>query len=746
MTRLLTLTGAGGSGKTRLALEVARDLAGAYPDRVWLVELASLSQPELVPQVIAGALGVREQPDRPLVDTLVGHLQEKDLLLILDNCEHLIEACARLAETLLLSCPRLKILATSRQPLGIAGEMRWRVPSLSLPDPRPRAVVAELSAYGSVRLFLERARLRDPAFALTPQNAEAVSEICRRLEGIPLAIELAAARVGVLSTEQIAELLGNSLVLLSAEDRTVPARHQTLKGTLDWSFELLAKPERTLFGRLSVFAGGWTLEAAETVGAGGDIEKEAVLDLLSRLVDKSLVVAETTSDGRMRYRMLEPVRQYGRQKLEESGEAGAIKGRHAALFLALAEEAEPELRGPRQQEWLERLEAEHGNLRAALSWTLEGGQPELALRLSGALSDFWYLRGRLKEGRGWLEAALEQGNKLTTAVRVKALVRAGTIAWEQRDFERAVALSEEGLALSRELGDQAGAAAALYNLGVVAMLRNENERALALFEEAVGLARDVENVTIISLSVQGMGLALMQKHDFERATALQQETLAQARKTGDQHLLSFSIGLGALIALGEGNYKRAEALGLELMKIFQRMHKNHYLPTLLQLFAAAAAGRGDPARSARLCAASQTLGESIGVRLSAGERAYFGRHLAAARTQLDNTTWETAWAEGRAMTLEQAVEYALGTGELAPTEIATPEEQSVGEQPHDPLTRREREVATLIGRGLTNRQISSELSISENTVENHVHNILKKLELRSRAQVAAWAARREPLS
>jgi predicted ATPase/DNA-binding SARP family transcriptional activator/DNA-binding CsgD family transcriptional regulator len=734
MTRVLTLTGAGGCGKTRLALEVGRNLASSYPDGIWLVELAPLSHPQLVPQVVAGTLGVREQPDRSLVDTLVDHLREKYLLLMLDNCEHLIEACAQLASSLLHSCPRLRVLATGRQALGIAGEMRWRVPSLSLPD--PRAAVVELSSYESVRLFLERARLRDPAFALTPQNAEAVIDICGRLEGIPLAIELAAARVEVLSAEQIAEKLGDSLMLLTAEDRTAPARHQTLRGTLDWSFELFAEPERTLFRRLSVFAGGWKLEAAESVGTGGSIEKEDVLNLLTRLVEKSLVVAEATGNGQMRYRMLEPVRQYGQQKLEESGEADTVKHRHAALFLALAEEAEPELTGPRQQEWLERLEAEHGNLRAALSWALEGGEPELALRLSGALGDFWYLRGRLtEEGRGWLEAALKQGSELTTVVRLKPLVRAGSIAMEQRDFERAVAHSEEGLALSREFGDKVGAAAALSTLGYVSLLRNENERALALFEEAIGLAQDVGNAGALSLSVHGLALTLMQKGELERAAALQRENLARARRTGDQHILSMSIGLGGLIALGEGSYGRAEALGLETLKMFWRMDLRHYIPTLLQLFAAAAAELGDPVRSAQLCGASQALHESMGARLSAGERAYFEPHLAAARARLDNTTWETAWAEGQAMTLEQAVEYALGA--RAPDEIVPPEERSADEPPDASFTRREREVAELVGRDLTNRQIAKEFVISERTVEKHVANILKKLGLHSREQVAA---------
>jgi DNA-binding CsgD family transcriptional regulator/tetratricopeptide (TPR) repeat protein len=466
-------------------------------------------------------------------------------------------------------------------------------------------------------------------------------------------------------------------------------------------------------------------------------KKKHVLDLLSRLVEKSLVVAEATGKGQMRYRMLEPVRLYGRQKLEESGEADTVEHRHAALFLALAGEAEPELKGPHQQEWLERLEAEHGNLRAALSWALEEREPELALRLSGALGDFWYLRGKLtEEGRGWLEAALKQGSELTTVVRLKALVRAGSIAMEQRDFERAIVLSEEGLALSREFGDKASAAAALSTLGYVALLRNENERALALFEKAIGLAHDVGNAAALSLSVHGLALTFMQKGELERAAALQRENLARARKTGDQHILSMSIGLGGLIALGEGSYERAEALGLETLKMFWRMDLRHYIPTLLQLFAAAA-GRGDPLRSARLCGASQALHESMGARLSAGERAYFEPHLAAARAQLDNTTWETAWAEGRAMTLEQAVEYALGASELAADGIITPEKRSTDEPPDNPLTRREREVAELVGRDLTNRQIAKELVVSERTVEKHVANILKKLGLHSREQVAA---------
>ena len=343
MTRLLTLTGTGGSGKTRLALEVARSLVGAYPDGVWLLELAPLSEGASVPQAVARALGVRERPGEPLTDTLAEVLRTKRTLLVLDNCEHLVEDVAQLVDVLLDSCPGVRVLATSREPLGIAGEMKWLVSSLSVPDLRQVLTAGELESYESVRLFVERARYRNPAFALTPQNTQAVARICERLDGIPLAIELAAARVG-LSVEQIATRLDDSLKLLTTGSRTASARQRTLRGALDWSYDLLSEPERVLFGRLSVFAGGWTLAAAEAVASGEGVREDGVLDLLSNLVNKSLIVAEATGKGRVRYRMLEPVRQYSSKHLEESGEVEAIRRAHSGFFLALAEEAYPELR------------------------------------------------------------------------------------------------------------------------------------------------------------------------------------------------------------------------------------------------------------------------------------------------------------------------------------------------------------------------------------------------------------------
>jgi len=406
MTRLLTLTGPGGSGKTRLALEVAADLIGVYPDGVWLVDLAPLSEPGLLVQEVAGVLGVLERPGEALFDTLVDALQSRQVLIVLDNCEHLVDTVARLTEGLLRSCPDLRLLATSREALGVSSEVTLPVPPLSLPEPGRVATVEELEGYGSARLFLERALYRPSAFALTPENAGAVAEVCRQLEGIPLPIELAAARVGVLAVEQISERLSDSLDLLAGGGRTLTSRQRTLRGSLDWSHALLDEPEQKLFRRLAVFAGGWSLEAAETVCSEDGLERGDVLNLLGELVDKSLVMVGATANGATRYRMLEPIRQYAREKLEECAEADAARGRHAAFFLDVAEEAEPELAGPRSGPWVELLKEEHDNLRAALSWVLRRRETELGQRFGAALWRFWYGRGDLSEGRRWLERIL----------------------------------------------------------------------------------------------------------------------------------------------------------------------------------------------------------------------------------------------------------------------------------------------------------------------------------------------------
>ena len=736
MTRLLTLTGAGGSGKTRLAVEMARDLAGTYPDGVWMVGLATLSEPELVPQAVVAVLGVREKPGRSISEALMDHLRSKNLLLVLDNCEHLIDAVALLTELLLDSCPRLRILATSREALSIPGEINWPVPTLSLPDADGPLTHEEIEGCESVRLFVERALCRTPDFSPKAENIRTVAEICQKLDGLPLAIELAAARVGALTVEQISGKLRDSLSLLTAGNRTATPRQQTLEGTLDWSYELLLEIEKKLFVRLSVFVGGWTLEAAEAVGAGDGVREEEIMDLLSRLVDKSLVIAESGGDGTLRYRMLEPIRQYGQSLLVESDELETVRHLHAEWFLGLAERAELELRGRTQAAWLERLEREHDNLRAALSWALEQREAELGLRLGGALGEFWHMHGHLSEGRRWLEAALATGEGLPVSARAKALARAGYIAWEQGDYERSLAFSEDSLALARELEDMEIVAAALSSLGWAALFQNNLQQASTLTEEAISLQRVSGDAVGVARSLLILGFVANAQRDYERAMTLHEESLTLARKEEDGFALALSLALGAFARLGRGDYQMTRSLCQEGIELSRRFGMPHLTAAHLHILTLLANSQGQPLRTARLWGAAQTLREAIGTILSPIEQYLYGPHIEAARTQLDEAAWNLAMAEGREMTFEAAIEYALSEERSHP-ETQTREPPSSGKQ-EAALTHRQRKIAVLISQGLTNRRIATKLGISEHTVATHVSRILKKLGLASRTQLAAW--------
>jgi len=780
MTRLLTFTGAGGSGKTRLAVEFARGLIGRYPDGVWLVELAGLSEPDLVVQAVATTLEVREQPGRPILDAILDALRDKEILLVVDNCEHLIDATARLVETLLYSCSRLGVLATSREPLGAGGEAVWQVGPLSLPDADGRSTAEDLMRYEAVRLFVDRVRLRLPDFELTEENAGSVARVCRQLDGIPLAIELATARIGALAVEQVAHRLESSLDVLSGASRSAAPRQQTLRATLDWSHELLSETERTFFGRLSVFAGGWTLEAAETVCSGGGIEQVEVLDLLGGLVDKSLVVAKASMDGAVRYRMLEPIRQYATEKLEESDDTDEVKGRHATFFLALAEEAEPELAGPQQNVWVERLEGEHDNIREALSWVLERGEGELALRLGAALWRFWHVRGYLSEGIRWIERVLEEGE---SPVRVRALEGMGWLAQRQGAIERAEATYEEMLMLSRELGDKGNVATALNSLGTLAVQQGDNERARTLLKENLEVLQELEEGSVATklkrfhvLNLLAY-LALNDEGDYARATTLLEESLALAREAGDtdrvgttlsnlghpallqgdyertkvlsEEALAFAHELGGsgveyaptalinlgLAALGLGEHERAMGSFEEALLMCQNMERKPQIIETLEGMASLAEALGESTRAAHLWGAAEAAREVAGFPLSPGERALHEPYLAAARSQLGEAGWGEASTGGRVMSLEEATEYALSRDQADPPTASVPQ----ASEPMSKLTRREEEVAALVARGLTNRQISTKLSISERTAGNHVGKILKKLGLSSRVQLASWA-------
>jgi predicted ATPase/DNA-binding SARP family transcriptional activator/DNA-binding CsgD family transcriptional regulator len=763
MTKLLTLTGAGGCGKTRLALEVARDLLGAYPDGVWLVELAPLSDPSLVEQAVASTLGVREQPGRPLLETLKDTLRPRKTLLVVDNCEHLVEEVARLVDALLDSCPNLRILATGRERLNTSGEVTRVVPSLTVPEARRPSTPPGLEAYESVRLFVERARQVDPSFVLSAANAEAVSQVCQQLEGIPLAIELAAARMGMLSAGQLSERLEDSLKVLTRGERTAEPRHQSLRVTLEWSHELLSEAERVLFRRLSVFAGGWTLEAAEEVCSGEDIEQDDVLDVLSELVERSLVVTEAGQEEVPHFRMLEPIRQYGQERLEESGESEALRSRHAGYYLALAEgedpeEADPGVRRSRPVAWLRRMEAEHANLRAALSWSLDedaeesdGRRVELGLRLTTALFYLWLTHDYLSEGRGYLERALVPGRRITTTdrLRARALDGAGWLAGIQGDIGAATALMEEALALYRQLGDEEGIASALTNLGMAAVLGQRDDIPLpAVMEELGELKPRLENRMTLAYLLMLEGLIALSRGDLEQSVALHEEGLELFREIRDTRgILHCLLNLG-LLALIQGDYEGALPLLRETLRLGWNSDYTETIQYSLHGLACVAASREQPVRAARLWGTVEGMQEAYGVHITAITHAvtnYEGR-LAAARSQLDEEVWSAAWAQGKAMPLEQAVEYALSEeqGEHEPPTLAAVPDQPppATDEPTGTLTPREQEIALLVARGLTNRQIAKELSISERTAANHVAKILKKFGLHSRAQIATWATQR----
>ena len=762
-TRLLTLTGAGGCGKTRLAVEVAARLVARYADGVWLVDLAPLTDPALVLPTIAQVLGVREDPARPLAATLTDALRARRLLLVLDNCEHLIAACATAADTLLQGCARVQILATSREALRLPGETSWPLPSLTLPPAQAVPSLPILTQSEAVRLFVDRASAVRPRFALTPANAQAVARVCRELDGIPLALELAAARVRMLTVEELATRLDQRFRLLTAGSRTALPRQQTLRATVDWSYDLLAPVERTLFARLSVFAGGWALDAAEAVGAGAGIAAEDVLGLLARLVEQSLVVAEALDDGSTRYRLLETLRQYGRERLATGHEATLARDRRAAHYLALAERAEPELTGPAQLGWLDRLERDHDNLRAALAWSLERAEPtggdgavqaaECGLRLAGALFWFWFLHDHHPEALTWLERALARTTAASAAPRAKARFGAGVFAWSLNDLARSEALLAESVALSREIDDRRLSVLALGALGFTLCQHGQDDQGAAVVEEGVALARAAGEPGVLAYALLhrllrvAYGPAIERDEERTRARAAGGEARRLYRAVGDRMAIAeVQLCLGEL-ALYEGDHRRAESsfraalpmmravgwrtsvadglarlgdvqrakgmfaaaksLYMEALTLYRQSGRQlganlaphlpavlchladiaweqgdlataradvegcltvlrdtrpaggAHLPEALELRAALAAAQGAPRRAMRLAGASAAVRGQLHRPPGAAERTAQERRLAPARRALSAEDQAMAWAEGQALTAEQAIGEAL---------------------------------------------------------------------------------------
>jgi len=601
-THLLTITGPGGSGKTRLSLEIGARLLSEYPDGVWLVEFAHLADPARVPQVLATALSVREEADRPLLVTLVDHLRPKRVLLLLDNCEHLIDACAGLADTLLRGCPEVKILPSSREALGLTGEVVFRVPPLSLPDSRLVPALERLAEYEAVRLFVDRAIAVKPDFTLTDDTAAAVVQICRRLDGIPRAIELAAARVRTLSVQQITAHLDERFRLLTGGSRTALPRHQTLRGLIDWSYGLLSEAERELFRRVSVFVGGWTLEASVAVCAGVDVDRYDIVELLGRLVDKSLCLIDGEGSD-PRYRLLETIRQYGFEKLAETSEGQVVRARHRDFYLGFAEDAEPRLQGPEQVAWLQRLEADHDNLRAALRWSLDCDETEAALRLGSALSLFWDTHGYVREGREWLDELLaharERPTSTVTARRAlgKVLDAASRTRARWSEFPQATEFLTQGLAVWRELGDKRGIAEALNNLAVGATQSGDRVRARVLVAESLALFRELSDKRGTAHALNNLAEILRGDGDLPGARALFEESVPLFEAIEERRGLSHALdNLGGILT-AQGDYGPAEALYSRSRRLAEELGDNHAVATALRSLGGVAHHRGDHERA-----------------------------------------------------------------------------------------------------------------------------------------------------
>ena len=589
-TRLLTLTGTGGVGKTRLSLAAAADLAGGYADGAAFVELAPLADPDLLPQQVLAALGLREETGQSPEATLVAHLRGRHTLVVLDNCEHLVAAAAALAEGVLRTCPRVSVLATSREPLGLPGEATWRVPSLS--------------AAGALALFTERAQAVRADFTLSESATPALAHLCQRLDNIPFAIELAAARTAALSVEEIAERLDDRFRLLSGGARTALPRQQTLRAMVDWTYDALSDVERRVFDRLAVFGSSFDLEAAEQVVGGAD-----VLDLLTGLVNKSLVVVERPgAGGRTRYRLLETMRFYARERLAESGDATEVRTRHLARAVVIATEAEVALDGPDQAAVLDRLEAEHDDLRVALAWGTSGGDPEPALRLATALGRFWEVRGHLSEGRSWLEAALTAGGGGDLpGLRAVALNWAAVLAQHQGDYNAARGLYEHSLALRRRLDDRLGTSAALVGLGNLAALQGRLEVAGAQFEEALAIGRDLEEPAVVAASLTNLGWVAHARGDLAGARAMYEEALEVRRRRGDGHGTAMVLANLGDLALQQGDLQTSHALHTEGLELRRQLADRSGVADSLAALGRVALARGDRATAHTL--QSQGLAE-----------------------------------------------------------------------------------------------------------------------------------------
>ena len=761
--RLLTLTGPGGTGKTRLALEIAHALVDDFEDGVFVVDLAPVQDAQFLASAIARTLSAQATRDQSPFEWLLAHLESRRILLVLDNFEQLVEAAGQLSQ-LLTACPQLKILVTSRARLRLRWEHVIPVPPLELPDLNRLADLEALAQVSAVSLFLDRARAIDPTFVLMATNAQAVAELCVRLDGLPLALELAAARVDVLTPQGIVARLDRPLELLTADGEDLPARHLTMRRTVGWSYDLLAPHEQKLFRRLAIFAAGCLADGATAVCAEDYTDDESpevfgashlgILSGLSALASKSLLRRETQTDGDLRFGMLETIRAFALEQLGACGELEEAGRRFRDYFLRLAEDAEPNLIGPDQAVGLDRLEREHDNLRAALRWCIDRGAAEEGLRLVGALWRFWFTRRHLLEGSRWFDdcLALENTASVNPETRAKALNGAGNLAHARGDLARAAALHQESLAVRQALGDRRGIAISLNSLANVAVDHGDYDAARVLHEDSLALRRELGDTRGIAIALNNLGVIARDQADWERAAALTRESVAVFRELGDKHGMAISLVTLGAAEYHLGSHAEATALHQQSLALFGEVENRREIAECLEVLAMLARAQEQPVQAARLFGTAEAALEEIGSSMQPSQNPRYETYVAEIRDQLGEETFAAAWAEGRAMRLEDAIASALAPdpqGQVSePERLQAPATRQGASKSPTPkfahascagLTRREQEVVALLARGLTNRQIASELTITERTAETHVGKILSKLNLSRRAQLTAWA-------
>lgn len=657
--RLVTLTGSGGAGKTRLSLQVGADLLDQFPAGVWFVELAAITDPNLIPKIILAAFGMIEQ-GRTVLEQLTDYLREKNLLLVLDNCEHLIEDCARLAEMLLNHAHSLKILATSREALGVQGEASWHIPSLSLPDEEHLPAIEQLTQYEAVQLFIERTLLVQPNFTVRNDNAPFVAQICTRLDGIPLAIELAASRVRALSVDQISRRLEDRLRLLTSGARTALPRQQTLRATIDWSYDLLSEAEKALFRSLAIFSDGWTLEAAEQVCTQNGSEGDTI-DLSARLVNKSLVNMYE-SMGETRYRMLETTHQYALEKLIESGEAQTAHNHHFIYFLRLAEDAESQLIGPDQAQWLNGLEREHNNFRTALEWSMRERKGEEALRMAGALGLFWLKHSHFAEGRRWIGNILKSHPNFSDQAKLKAWRWAGFMAFWQQDMIESRRIYTQSLELEQVLGDQEGIAFSLHMLANVASVEGDVKTARELHMKSIAISREINATWVLALAQFSLGDIEYNQGNLALAEELSNEGLKHFRHIGEKFGMGRVLSNLGYIMCAKEDFFAAKNTFLEALHLTKELGDKDGMTMVLNGLAGVLQREEKQMMSARLQGVVIAIERELGTELSlmTMEQRMFDSTAKALKESMGKEAYQTEFETGMALTLDEAMNLALG--------------------------------------------------------------------------------------